>query len=110
VGLLLILTQVLEEQQRLKHKLTPETAYFKAIFFYHIASAPKEELHQFLIGLYGEHILPATLHKYERLLRNDMYSMGVDANGNQKVSHNQDHDGEYLGQIAGSIGFHRLKH
>ncbi len=58
----------------------------KPIFFDHIASAPKEELHQFLIGLYGEHILPVTgtLHEYERLLRNDMYSMGVDANGNQQ--------------------------
>ncbi len=84
MGLLLILTQVLEEQRRLKHKLTPENAYFKAKNFDHIASAPKEELHQFLIGLYGEHILPATLHEFERLLRNDMYSMGVDANGNQK--------------------------
>jgi len=84
VGLLLILTQVLEEQRRLKHKLTPENAYFKAKNFDHIASAPKEELHQFLIGLYGEHILPATLHEIERLLRNDMYSMGVDAKGNQK--------------------------
>ena len=52
--------------------------------FDHIASAPKEELHQFLIGLYGEHILPATLHEIERLLHNDMYSMGVDAKGNQK--------------------------
>ena len=84
MGLLLILTQVVEEQRRLKHKLTPENAYFKAKNFDHITCAPKEELHQFLIGLYGEHILPATLHEFERLLRNDMYSMGVDAKGNQK--------------------------
>jgi hypothetical protein len=86
VCLILIFTQVLEEQRRLKHKLTPENAHFKAKNFDHIACqcAPKEELHQFLIGLYGEHILPATLHEYERLLRNDMYSMDVDANGNQK--------------------------
>jgi hypothetical protein len=84
VCLLLIFTQVLVEQRRLKHKLTPENAYFKAKNFNHIASAPEEEPHQFLIGLYGEHILPATLHEYERLPSNDMYSMGVDANGNQK--------------------------
>jgi hypothetical protein len=45
VGLLLILTQLLEEQRGLKHKLTPENAYFKANIFDHIASAPKEELH-----------------------------------------------------------------
>ena len=29
-------------------------------------------------------MLPATLHEYERLLRSDLYSMGVDKDGNQK--------------------------
>ena len=73
-----------EEQRRLKHKLIPENAYFKAKDFDHILCAPKEELHQFLIGLYGEHILPATLHEYERLLRNPIYSTGKDKDGNPK--------------------------
>ena len=76
--------QVEQEQRRLKHKLTTENAYFKAKDFDHIACAPKEELHQFLIGLYGEHMLPATLHEYERLLRSDLYSTGVDKDGNKK--------------------------
>ena len=76
--------QVEQEQRRLKHKLTTENAYFKAKDFDHIACAPKEELHQFLIGLYGEHILPATLHEYERLLQSDLYSTGVDKDGNKK--------------------------
>ena len=71
-------------QRRLKHKLIPENAYFKAKGFDHISCAPKEELHQFLIGLYGEHILPATLHEYERLLRNPIYSTGNDKDGNPK--------------------------
>jgi hypothetical protein len=26
-------------------------------------------LHQFFIGLYGDHLLPATMHKIEKLLR-----------------------------------------
>ncbi len=75
--------QVEQEKRCLKHtgKLTTENAYFKAKDFDHIACAPKEELHQFLIGLYGEHILPATLHKYERLFRSDLYSTGVDMDG-----------------------------
>ncbi len=47
----------------LKHKLRPENANFNAHNFDAILSAPKEELHQFLIGLYGDHLLPAT--KYE---------------------------------------------
>ncbi len=76
--------QVEQEQRRLKHKLTTENTYFKAKDFDHIACAPKEELHQFLIGLYGEHILPATLHEYERLLRSDLYSTGVDKDGIKK--------------------------
>jgi hypothetical protein len=29
-------------------------------------------------------MLPATLHEYERLLRSDLYSTGVDKNGNKK--------------------------
>ena len=43
----------------LKHKIRPENAYFKAHDFDFILSAPKEELHQFFIGLYGDHLLPA---------------------------------------------------
>ena len=53
----------------LKHKLRPENAYFKAHDFDFILSAPKEELHQFFIGLYGDHLLPATMHEIEKLLR-----------------------------------------
>jgi hypothetical protein len=29
-------------------------------------------------------MLPATLHEYERLLRSDLYSTGLDKNGNKK--------------------------
>jgi hypothetical protein len=53
----------------LKHKIRPENAYFKAHDFDFILSAPKEELHQFFIGLYGSHLLPATMHEIEKLLR-----------------------------------------
>ncbi len=83
--------QVGEEQRCLKHKLTPENAYFKENDFDHIPCAPKEALHQ--ICLYGEHILPATLHEYERLLRSDLYSTGVDRYENKKVFDIQDNDG-----------------
>ena len=51
----------------LKHKLRPENAYFKAQDFDVILSAPKEELRQFFIGLYGDHLLPATLYEIDRL-------------------------------------------
>lgn len=61
--------QVANVVRQLKHKLRPENAYFKAHDFDFILSAPKEELHQFFIGLYGDHILPATMHELEKILR-----------------------------------------
>ena len=57
--------------RELKHKLRPENAYFKAEEFEFVLSALKEELHQFLIGLYGDHLLPqaATMYEIEKALR-----------------------------------------
>jgi hypothetical protein len=48
---------------------------------------PPEELHQFLKGLCGEHMLPATLNENERLLCNNLNSTksvtGLDKDGNK---------------------------
>jgi hypothetical protein len=30
---------------------------------------PEDELHQWFLGLYGEHIIPAMLHRYTQVLR-----------------------------------------
>ena len=65
----------------LKHKLRPDNAYFKAKDFDVILSAPKEELHQLLLGLYGEHLLPATMYEIEKTLRNPNTIKGFDKNG-----------------------------
>ena len=65
----------------LKHKLRPDNTYFKAKYFDAILSAPKEELHQLLLGLYGEHLLPATMYEIEKTLRNPNTIRGVDKNG-----------------------------
>jgi hypothetical protein len=67
--------------RELKHKLRPENAYFKASEFEFILSAPKEELHQFLIGLYGDHLLPATMYEIEKALRGPETIKGYDKNG-----------------------------
>ena len=69
--------------RQLKHKLRPENAYFKAKEFEVILSAPKEELHQFLIGLYGDHLLPATMYEIEKTLRGPDTIKGYDKNGSQ---------------------------
>ena len=55
--------------RQLKHKLRPKNAYFNALNFDAILSAPKEELHQFLICLYGDHLLPAIKYEIEKVLR-----------------------------------------
>ncbi len=54
--------------RELKHKLRPEIAYFKAEEFEFVLSAPKEELHKFLIGLYRDYFLPATMYEIEKAL------------------------------------------
>jgi hypothetical protein len=72
--------QVGRIEQKLKHKLRPENAYFNALEFDAILSAPKEELHQLLIGLYGEHLLPATMYKIEQTLRGPETITGYDKN------------------------------
>ena len=73
--------QVQKFVQALKHKLRPNNAYFKAVDFDVILSAPKEELHQLLIGLYGEHLLPATMYEIEKVLRSLATVKGYDKNG-----------------------------
>ena len=66
--------------QKLKHKLRPENAYFNALEFDAILSAPKEELHQLLIGLYGEQLLTATMYEIEQTLRGPDTITGYDKN------------------------------
>ena len=50
--------QVEETEKKLKHKIRPYNAYLKAIGLDYLAVCPHKELHQFLIGLYGEYIIP----------------------------------------------------
>lgn len=61
--------QVSNAERQLKHKLRPRNALFSAHKFDFISSCPREELHQFLIGLYGEHIIPATFYELTQVLR-----------------------------------------
>ena len=49
--------------------MRPNSAFLKAKYMNLPAVLSREELHQFLLGLYGEHILPATLYSYTQVLR-----------------------------------------
>ena len=57
------MSQVEEMERRLKHKLRPYNAYFKEKGIDHSSASPREELHQFLIGLYNDYIIPSTLYE-----------------------------------------------
>lgn len=61
--------QVLDAEKAFKHKLRPNNAFFRALDFDFLSACPREELHQFLIGLYGEYVLPASFFKYTQILR-----------------------------------------
>ena len=61
--------QLQELEKKLKTKICPLNAYFKAQGLDLYRSIPREELHQFLVGLYGDYIIPSTVYEYEKVLR-----------------------------------------
>ena len=63
------LPQVKDAEQRLRHKLFPPNSWMKLKGFNILASCPKDELHQWFLGLYGEHIIPAMVHRYTQVLQ-----------------------------------------
>ena len=67
--ILFILLQVKEAESRLLHKLFPPNAWMRVHNFDVLTSCPKDELHQWFIGLYGEHIIPAIVHRYTTALQ-----------------------------------------
>ena len=56
-------------ERRIKHKLRPQNAFGMAKDLDLPASCPREELHQFLIGVYGEYVLPASVYRFTQVLR-----------------------------------------
>ena len=57
-------------ESRLQHKLFPHNAWMLVTDFDVLTLCPKDELHQWFIGLYGEHIIPAIVHRYTKVLQN----------------------------------------
>jgi hypothetical protein len=60
---------VKDAEQRLRHKLFPPNSWMKLKDFNVLTSCPKDELHQWFLGLYGEHIIPAMVHRYTQVLQ-----------------------------------------
>ncbi len=55
----LMISQVADAEAALKMKIRPVNAFFKCCNFAYLSALPREELHQFLVGLYGEYIVPS---------------------------------------------------
>ena len=71
----------------LRHKLFPPNAWMKVLHFNVLTSCPKDELHQWFIGLFGEHIIPAIVHRYTKVLqRPDLVNLDKDGNSHPLLS------------------------
>ncbi len=55
-------------EAKLKRKIRPCNAYFKAKGFEAFSEVPREELHQFFLGVMGDYIIPGTVYEYEKVL------------------------------------------
>ncbi len=85
----MMFTQVHKMEAELRHKLFPPNPWMKVLHFNVLTSCPKDELHQWFIGLYGasDHILPAIVHRYTKVLqRPDMVTVDKDGNSHPLLS------------------------
>ncbi len=53
----------------LRHRLLQRPAWRLVLFFELFISAPNDELHQWYLVLFGDHIVPAVLYHYTQVLR-----------------------------------------
>jgi hypothetical protein len=65
--LIMVFPQVHKMEAELRYKLFPHNAWMKILHFNVSTSCPKGELHPWFIGLYGEHIIPAIVHRHTML-------------------------------------------
>ena len=82
-----VMPQVHKMEADLRHKLFPPNAWMKVLHFAVLTSCPKDELHQWFIGLFGEHIIPAIVHRYTKVLqRPDLVNVDKDGNSHPLLS------------------------
>ena len=59
----------------------PEECLFFLLQYDFLAGLPQEEPHQFLIGLYGEYIVPSAFHSITSVLRKPEFILSTSDNG-----------------------------
>ena len=76
--------QVDDTEKVLKMKIRPRNAFLLCYKFPFLAAMPREELHQFLIGLYGEYIIPSAFHLITLVLRKPEFILSTSDKGVNK--------------------------
>ena len=76
--------QVDDAEKALKMKIRPRNAFLSCYKLNFLAAMPREELHQFLIGLYGEYIIPSAFHSIKSVLRKPEFILSTNAKGVHK--------------------------
>ena len=78
------MSQVDEAEKELGMKIRPRNAFLSCFNFDFLAALPREELHQFLIGLYGEYIIPSAFHSITSVLRKPEFILSTSDKGVNK--------------------------
>ena len=76
--------QVDDAEKALKMKIRLRNAFLSCYKLNFLAAMPREELHQFLIGLYGEYIIPSAFHSIQSVLRKPEFNLSTNAKGVHK--------------------------
>ncbi len=74
-----MILQVQDAEKALKMKSHPRNAFLSCYKLNFLAAMPREELYQFLIGLYGEYIIPSAFHSIKWVLRNPEFILSTNA-------------------------------
>jgi hypothetical protein len=70
--------------EALKMKIRPVNAFFQCYHFAYLSGLPREELHQFLVGLYGEYVVPSAFHLITLVLRKPEFILSCSVKGVNK--------------------------
>ena len=98
-------SQVDAAEKDLGMKIRPKNAFLSCFNFDFLAALPREELHQFLIGLYGEYIIPSAFHSITSLLSKLGFILSTSDKGvNKYLVPNATLEGVW---IASAIACHR---
>ncbi len=76
-----MILKVEEAEKTLKMKIRPRNAFLSCYKLEFLSALPREELHQFLVGLYGEYIIPSAFHSIKSVLRKPEFILRTSENG-----------------------------